>query len=82
MVLRDVDRLEGIVNSETNRTNKKKHITECAKLQGERWGVMQCGIRSAECGVETRGPNGERGQGQCSVEFGMWSAEWKQEAQW
>jgi hypothetical protein len=39
MVLRDVDRLEGMLNSETDRPNKKKHITEYSKLQVERWGV-------------------------------------------
>jgi hypothetical protein len=36
MVLRDVDRLEGIIKSATDQPIKKKHITECAKLQGER----------------------------------------------
>jgi hypothetical protein len=37
MVLRDAERLEGMLNSEADRPNKKKHITECTKLQGERW---------------------------------------------
>ena len=39
MVLRNVDCLAGMLNSKTDRPNKKNNITERAKLQEERWGA-------------------------------------------
>ena len=95
MVLRDVDRLEGMLNSETDRPNKKNNITECAKLQAERWGGQRLQLEIENWKLEigsaewkTGGPTGQgseyrvqgsgcRVRGECSVEFGMRSAEWK-----
>ena len=54
MVLRNVDRLEGIINSVTDRPNKKKDITECAKLQGERWLLLGSGVRGQGSGSPIR----------------------------